>query len=323
MKIKLTNLKKNIISSIIAALMLAAIILLVFFANYIGTDYKTAIYIVGIVVFLLYELLLILEKAILSKALISLIVLAVLILAVFLVLDFSGFWDNIKTVAALRDYIASTGNWSVVVFILIQFLQVVLIPIPGTVTTLAGAILFGSGLGALYSYIGIVLGALVAFLIGRIFGFKLVKWIVGEKDLEKGLKLIEGKTKVMFTLMFLLPFFPDDLICFVAGLTTISFLSFFIITVITRIITVAFTCFTVDFVEYFLRENITLGIIIISTAIVLTAVTFFLCFKYGKQIENFFEKLFKRKDNPNKPKKEKKIIAIRKKKVEKHNDLST
>lgn len=291
----MANPKKTIAYSLICAVLTTAITLMVAYSNYINNEYKIAIYIVAIVVFLIYELFTIIEKNVISKALFSLIILAAMLLMIFLILDYGGLWENVSSVDKLRAYISSTGKFSVIVFIIIQFLQVVLIPIPGTVTTLAGAILFGSFLGAVYSYIGIVIGSITAFLIGRIFGFKLVKWIVGEKELKKGLKMIEGKDKVMFTLIFLLPFFPDDLICFVAGITAMSFLSFLIIIMLTRIVTTAITCFTVDLVQYFLRENLTLGIIVISLGIILTALAMFLGIKYGKQIEDFFRKKLTKK----------------------------
>ena len=62
--------------------------------------------------------------------------------------------------------------------------------------------------------------------------------MVGEKALNKGLKLIEGKDKTLFSLMFLLPFFPDDMLCFAAGLTNIKAREFVSIVIVTRFVSV-------------------------------------------------------------------------------------
>ena len=291
----MTNWKKIFISSIIGAVLTTAITLAVVYSGYIKEDYKLFIYIAAFIIYLLYVLFLVLQKEVFSKFIFSIIALAAFFLILFLILDRIGFLKKIESVDSLRQYIESTGSFSIIVFIIIQFLQVVLIPIPGSVTTLAGAIMFGSVWGAIYSYIGIVLGSIVAFFIGRVFGYKLVKWIVGEEQLKKGLKLVEGKDKIMFTMIFLLPFFPDDIICFVAGLTQMSSLSFIIIIAITRIVTIAATSFTVDLVQYFLNENIVLGIVVISIGIILTIVAFFIVIKHGEKIEDFFKRIFRGK----------------------------
>lgn len=268
----------------------AAVFLTVIYSNYIENDYKIAIYIINLAVFFVFLLFLILGKEVFYKSVFSLVLLCTIFLFIFLILDHTGMWEKVNSVDALRKYIASFGPFAVFVFIAIQFLQVVLIPIPGTVTTLGGAIMFGPFWGAVYSYIGIVLGSVTAFLIGRIFGYKLVSWIVGKDQLKKGMEMIKNKSKVMFTLMFLLPFFPDDLICFVAGLTTMSLFSFTVIIMVTRIITVGLTCYTIDLVQYFASENVTLGIIIVVAGILITILLFYLGVKYGERIENFFTK---------------------------------
>ena len=66
-------------------------------------------------------------------------------------------------------------------------ISVYLCPIPGSVAVAAGVALFGPLKCAIYSFIGIILGSVVAFAIGRWVGYKAVKWIVGEDTLKKWL----------------------------------------------------------------------------------------------------------------------------------------
>ena len=114
----------------------------------------------------------------------------------------------------------------------------VFLPIPAFITAGAGVLLFGPFLGAVYSYIGITLGSFVAYFIGKIFGVKVANWLVGENNLKKGLNTIKGKDKVVLTFMFLFPFFPDDVLCFVAGITTIKPLFFIVMILITRLVSI-------------------------------------------------------------------------------------
>ena len=188
----------------------------------------------------------------------------------------------------MRAYIESFGSWAVVLFILLQFLQVVLLPIPGFITVGAGVLLSGALKGAIYSCIGIILGSIVGFLIGRVFGYKVAKWLVGKEGLDKGLKTIKGKDKVVLTFMFLFPFFPDDILCFVAGLTTVKVKFFLVMIVITRVISIFVSSFSMNnnIIPYDTWWGILLWILFFALTIVLTV----LIYKKGDKIEQFFKR---------------------------------
>ena len=203
-------------------------------------------------------------------------------------LTVTGFFKVINSVETLRAYIESFGSWAVVLFILLQFLQVVLLPIPGFITVGAGVLLFGALKGAIYSCIGIILGSIVGFLIGRVFGYKVAKWLVGKEGLDKGLKTIKGKDKVVLTFMFLFPFFPDDILCFVAGLTTVKVKFFLVMIVITRVISIFVSSFSMNnnIIPYDTWWGILLWILFFALTIVLTV----LIYKKGDKIEQFFKR---------------------------------
>lgn len=167
-------------------------------------------------------------------------------LVIFYFLKTTGLLNKFTTIEKFREFISSFGYLAVLIFILFQFLQVVILPIPGVVSVGAGVLLFGPFLSALYSCIGIIIGSLCAFYIGRRFGGKGVSFLIGKYNLEKGLKLLEGKDKYLFTFMFLFPFFPDDLLCFLAGVTKIDHKFFIIMVVLTRIISIYTSAFSLN-----------------------------------------------------------------------------
>ena len=82
----------------------------------------------------------------------------------------TGFIEVLRDAKQFEEYLERSGSWMSVLFVLLQFAQVVLLPIPSTVTVVAGAALFGPLVGSLYSLLGIMIGSLVAFLIGRYAG---------------------------------------------------------------------------------------------------------------------------------------------------------
>jgi uncharacterized membrane protein YdjX (TVP38/TMEM64 family) len=218
----------------------------------------------------------------------------------FWIFEISGFWDNVSTVENMQKFIKDQGIYSGVIFLLIQFLQVVAVPIPGVVTVAAGNVLFGVFWGSVLSYIGIILGSVTAFVIGRKFGYKLVVWIAGEETVTKLINILKGREKVMFTMIFLLPFFPDDMLCFVAGLTSMSLFFFTSMAMVTRIVTIAATSALAQFAEFLLVSRSIWGYagLIFLGAVLL--VIFLLTLKYGDKIQAYFEKkfdkYFKRKD---------------------------
>src|SRR5712671_2234424 len=73
------------------------------------------------------------------------------------------------------------GEWGVlapVIFIGLQVLQVVVAPIPGELTGILGGYLFGQWVGLLYSTIGLTVGSVAAFAIGRWLGARYVQKLV-------------------------------------------------------------------------------------------------------------------------------------------------
>ncbi len=212
----------------------------------------------------------------------------------------SGILEKFDSVDSFREYIASHGAFSVVLFIVIQFLQVVVLPIPAFITVGAGVLLFGPLKGAIFSCIGIIAGSIVGFYIGRIFGYKVAKWLVGADNLDKGLKMIKGKDKVILTFMFLFPFFPDDVLCFVAGITTVSPLFFIVMIFITRIISVSVSSFSMN--NSIIPYDTWWGILLWILFFIFTAVVTILVYKHGEKIEKFFTKKKKKTDKTSKSK---------------------
>lgn len=217
-------------------------------------------------------------------------------LAVLYVMQITGLWDKIDSVEDLRNYVSGFGGYAVFIFIAIQFLQVVVLPIPGFITVSVGVLLFGAFRGSVYSVIGIVSASIVAFFIGRVFGYKVVGWLVGKENLDKGLELVKGKDKVILTFMFLFPFFPDDVLCFVAGLSSMSVPYYIVMITITRIINIVVSAYSVN--GSIIPYNTWWGILLWIAVFILVAALCYVIYKHGDKIENFFKSKFsKRKNN--------------------------
>ena len=135
----------------------------------------------------------------------------------------------------LKRTIEAAGVWGPLVFVGIQFLQVIFAPIPGqAIGVLAGA-LFGPLLGTAYSMLGALLGFTVIFVVVRRLGRPFVERFVDTKHLEKFDYLTKTNGPMVFFLIFLMPIFPDDIICYLAGLSAIPIRSLILVSVLGRL----------------------------------------------------------------------------------------
>ncbi len=135
----------------------------------------------------------------------------------------------------LQDYIRREGKWAPFIFIFIQTMQVIIAPIPGNVTTLAGGLMFGSTLGFIYGSIGLIIGSTTAFYLARFYGKPFVIKIAGADNYEKYSKYFTKKSRLVLFLLFLFPFFPDDMLCFLAGISTLTFGTFILFVILARL----------------------------------------------------------------------------------------
>ena len=163
-----------------------------------------------------------------------------LLLAVFLLgggaflLWQTGFFSSVGSLEEMRNYIERFAPYSHLFFFLIQLLSVVIAPIPSNVTALAGAVLFGMWPSFLMTWLAVAGGSVLVFWLARVLGQRFVERLVNQRVADKYLEVIRRKRDIFLILVFLFPFFPDDLICILAGLTSISFRRFLVIVLVTR-----------------------------------------------------------------------------------------
>lgn len=205
----------------------------------------------------------------------------------------SGLEDKIDSVEDLRKYVLSYGKFTIPAFIILQFLQVIILPIPSFITIGVGVALFGWFWGATLSVLGIVSASILAFIIGRFLGIKVVSWLIGKDNLEKGLNLIKNKDKVILTFMFLFPFFPDDLLCFVSGLSTMSTKYFLIMITCVRVLGVTLSSLALS--GKILPFDTWWGIAFWLLFFAFTVIICIYLYKNGEKVEKRLIKVFKRK----------------------------
>ncbi len=124
------------------------------------------------------------------------------------------FTDRQRLLNLIKEHRANAAF----IFIGLQVLQVVAAPVPGEATGFVGGMFFGAGWGILYSTIGLTLGSWVAFMLARLAGRPLVELVVKTETIKRYDYVMKHKGMFLSFLMFLVPGFPKDILCYLLGL---------------------------------------------------------------------------------------------------------
>lgn len=132
--------------------------------------------------------------------------------------------------------LSSYGASGIIIFIGIQTVQVIIAALPGDLTQIAGGYIYGTLMGSLYSMIGITFGSIMAFYASRLLGYSLINLFVSRELLEKFSFLINHpRSEIAMFILFLIPGLPKDTLCYLAGITPVKPVTFFIISSTARI----------------------------------------------------------------------------------------
>jgi uncharacterized membrane protein YdjX (TVP38/TMEM64 family) len=125
------------------------------------------------------------------------------------------------------NWISSLGIWGVFAFISIYAIATVLF-IPGSLLTLGAGVLFGVVFGSIYVSLGSIIGATLAFLIGRYFA---KDWVDKKLETQPKFKAVDRAISKegwkIVGLLRLAPIFPFILLNYGLGVTQVSLKDYF------------------------------------------------------------------------------------------------
>lgn len=162
----------------------------------------------------------------------------------------------------ILDFLESLGPLAFAGFIMLQAAQVVLAPIPGEVTGLIGGFLFGPVSGVILSTIGLVIGSLLAFLISRVFGRPFIEKFIDQSVIQRFDYLLHHKGLFLVFMLFLIPGFPKDYLCFILGLGRLTIFEFLAVSTVGRLFGTILLTLGGGFIRYhqYGRLSVLLGV---------------------------------------------------------------
>ncbi len=202
---------------------------------------------------------------------------------------------GIADINKLRELIINSQQYGILTFLLIEILMFVLfcfVPVLNSALVVLGCILFGAKTAFLISWSASIISSIILFFLGDKCGEKIACKLIGKDELEHAQDMIDSKSKLLLPIVFLIPIFPDDAMCIVAGMTKMKFSFFIIVTIIFRGLDNLIVCFLGSGIISWSELTVLDWIIVIN----LILIDIYLIFKFQK----FFENYIKNKKNSKK-----------------------
>ena len=156
-------------------------------------------------------------------------------LCVLSVLGFLFIKTKFSDTDAIKTWVEENYVVGLCAMTLLCAVQVVIALIPGELIEIASGYAFGGIVGAGVCIVGTLLGSIVAILLARKFGRRLVEALYPREKIDALPILSEPKKRNLMTfVLFLIPGTPKDLFTYVVGMTEMSIPTYIVLTTFAR-----------------------------------------------------------------------------------------
>ncbi|MDR2610424.1 MAG: VTT domain-containing protein [Clostridiales Family XIII bacterium] len=177
--------------------------------------------------------------------------------------------DEFKDIENVNALLEKYHTHSMFIYIGLQIIQILIAFLPGQALQFAAGYAFSFILALLLSLIGIAIGTVITFYLGRIFGKDMVYLVFGKEKLHRFVTLLNSKKAfVAVFLLYLFPGIPKDIFSYAAGISEFKVLPFTATSIVARTPALAVSLLVGSMLY---THNYT-GIIIVSAVVVAIAV---------------------------------------------------
>lgn len=125
------------------------------------------------------------------------------------------------------------NSYGLIGLFLVMIIQTIIAPIPSEMMLIFAGSIGLDTLGiVLYGGTGMIVGAILAFYIGRVGREAVVKRLIGEEWISEVDVWVEKHGTLAILVSRLIPIIPFDLISYVSGLTSLSFKDYAVATIL-------------------------------------------------------------------------------------------
>lgn len=144
--------------------------------------------------------------------------------------------SNPDNQSMLESWIGKTGilGWFIIIFL--QFVQIVIAPIPAEPIEIISGSIYGVWGGLILNVIGSIPASIVVFGIGNKYGKPFLDKLFGKEKIDRISILKQpDKFEILAIIILLIPAAPKDIISYICGLSSMKKLRFVVIATLARI----------------------------------------------------------------------------------------
>lgn len=142
-----------------------------------------------------------------------------------------GISGHFSSSQELADYLLSFGVWTVFASIFVMVVQTMFTPLPLFLIAGANGFIFGVVWGIVITMVGAMMGSTIAFYLARLLARDYIIRRLNHHYIKKVDEMSGHRGAKVVFLARLIPVVPSSLISYLAGLSKMSFLGFFLASV--------------------------------------------------------------------------------------------
>ncbi len=218
------------------------------------------------------------------------------LIIVYVAISFSVYYllklCGLDSVNKIRDKLSQFGAWAYVLFFLFQVVVstfVCILPFEDELLVMASVVLFGTVKGFFVASFNMFVTSIIQFVIGRFFCRGLVEKFISKQSVDKYQKYLNVKGEIILPILYAIPLFPHDTLCFLAGMSKMRVWYFAIITFVMRTLEILCVCFLgcgiIDYSSFTIKDWIlVINMLIIDIYLII-------------KLKNYIEKRIESKNN--------------------------
>ena len=177
-----------------------------------------------------------------------LILLGILVVLAVNIIVFRKIAELVKDPDQFRAWIDSYGIYSPLIYMLVTIIQILIPFIPGEPMEMVAGYSFSAVKGTIYCLLAESIGSFIVLFLTRKYGRKLVEVFFDEEKIESLSFLRSSKKRlILYSIIFIMPGTPKDLLCYFAGLTDMDLKSLMLVVSLGRIPSIITSTIAGDF----------------------------------------------------------------------------
>lgn len=156
----------------------------------------------------------------------------ILIVSILLALVITKSLSNPEVYTSIKN---EDSIFSIITYLILVFLQILIPIIPGEPIELLAGYLFGKTMGTIICILAESLSSVAIVLIVKKYGRKILNIIFEDKKIKKLEHLTKRKAFIIFSMLYILPGTPKDLMCYLVGISDFDLISSLLVVTIGRI----------------------------------------------------------------------------------------